>query len=88
MLNYLGYSWVDKGMHLDEAMAMIRKAVEIDPTDGFIVDSLGWAHYKLGQYDAAVAELEKAIQIEPSDPTVNDPQAITPARTLDQIAGR
>ena len=72
VLNYLGYSWVDKGMHLDEAMAMIRKAVEIDPTDGFIVDSLGWAHYKLGQYDAAVAELEKAIQIEPSDPTVND----------------
>ena len=54
MLNYLGYSWVDMGLNLDEAMGMIRKAVELRPNDGFIVDSLGWAHYRLGEYDEAV----------------------------------
>lgn len=72
VLNYLGYSWIDRGMHYDEALTMIRKAVEIDPTDGFVVDSLGWAYYKLGQYDTAVAELEKAIQLQPGDATIND----------------
>ncbi|MDE2365074.1 MAG: tetratricopeptide repeat protein, partial [Hyphomicrobiales bacterium] len=54
VLNYLGYSWVDKGMNLDEAFKMLNRAVELRPQDGYIVDSLGWAHYKLGQYDEAV----------------------------------
>ena len=50
VLNYLGYSMVDKKINLTEAIAMVRKAVELKPNDGYIVDSLGWAHYKLGRY--------------------------------------
>ena len=72
VLNYLGYSWVDQGINLDEGMDMIRKAVELRPRSGFIVDSLGWAHYRLGQYEDAVRELERAVQLMPQDPTIND----------------
>jgi tetratricopeptide (TPR) repeat protein len=72
VLNYLGYSWVDKGMHLDEAFPMLRRAVELRPTDGYIVDSLGWAEYKLGHYKEAVTDLEKAIDLKPADPVIND----------------
>ena len=54
VLNYLGYSWVDQGVHLDEGMDMIRKAVEQRPDDGYIVDSLGWAYFRTGNYDEAV----------------------------------
>ena len=73
-LNYLGYSWVDRGLHLEEGLDMIRKAIKLRPDAGFIVDSLGWAYYRLGRYDDAVVELEKAI-VKPSmawDPVVND----------------
>ena len=72
VLNYLGYSWVDRGEHLDEAFKMLRKAVALRPEDGFIVDSLGWADYRLGDYDGAVKELERAIALKPGDPTIND----------------
>ncbi len=72
VLNYLGYSWVDRGEHLDEAFRMLRKAVALRPEDGFIVDSLGWADYRLGDYDGAVKELERAIALKPGDPTIND----------------
>ncbi len=72
VLNYLGYSWVDMGINLDEGMAMIRKAVELKPRSGFIIDSLGWAHYRLKQYPQAVAELERAIELMPQDPVLND----------------
>ncbi|MDQ0470370.1 tetratricopeptide (TPR) repeat protein [Labrys wisconsinensis] len=72
VLNYLGYSWIDQGVHLDEGMAMIRKAVDQRPDDGYIVDSLGWAYYKLGKYDDAVKQLERAVTLKPSDPTIND----------------
>jgi tetratricopeptide (TPR) repeat protein len=72
VLNYLGYSWVDQGVNLDEAFAMLHKAVDLQPTDGYIVDSLGWANYKLGRYDEAVKELERAIDLKPSDPVIND----------------
>lgn len=72
VLNYLGYSWVDRGENLDEALKMIRKAVELRPQDGYIVDSLGWAYYKLGRYDEAAVELEKAVKLRPEDPTIND----------------
>ncbi|MCI4678780.1 tetratricopeptide repeat protein [Rhodoblastus acidophilus] len=72
VLNYLGYSWVDQGLHLDEAFKMLRRAVELQPDDGYIVDSLGWAHYKLGHYDEAVKYLEQAIDLKPGDPTIND----------------
>lgn len=72
VLNYLGYSWIDQGMHLQEGMEMIKKAVDQRPDDGYIVDSLGWANYKLGQYDEAVEQLERAVSLKPSDPTIND----------------
>jgi tetratricopeptide (TPR) repeat protein len=72
VLNYLGYSWIDRGEHLDRGMDMIDKAVELRPDDGYIVDSLGWAHYRMGDYEAAVEKLEKAIELVPEDPTIND----------------
>ena len=72
VLNYLGYSWVEQGIHLSEAFDMIEKAVEQRPDDGFIVDSLGWAHYRLGDYKEAVKYLERAVELEPGDPTINE----------------
>ncbi len=72
VLNYLGYSWIDQGINLDEGMKMIRKAVELRPDDGYIVDSLGWAHFRLGAYDDAVRELERAVELRPQDPVMND----------------
>ncbi|MET0668528.1 MAG: tetratricopeptide repeat protein [Xanthobacteraceae bacterium] len=72
VLNYLGYSWVDQGINLDEGMRMIRRAVEQRPDDGYIVDSLGWAYYRLGNYDEAVKHLERAVELKPDDPTIND----------------
>ena len=72
VLNYLGYSWVDQGVNLDQALEMIRKAVSLRPRDGYIVDSLGWAYYRLGRYEEAATQLEKAIVLSPSDPTIND----------------
>ena len=72
VLNYLGYSWVDQGMHLDRAKGMLKRAVELRPNDGFIVDSLGWVHYRLGDYRAAVERLERAVELEPGDPIIND----------------
>ena len=72
VLNYLGYSWVDKGMNLKEAMELIRKAVKLDPNAGYIVDSLGWAHYKLGNFAEAVEHLERATELRPDDAVIND----------------
>jgi len=72
VLNYLGYSWVDQGVHLDDGMDMIRKAVEQRPDDGYIVDSLGWAYFRIGNYDEAVKNLERAVELKPEDPTIND----------------
>jgi tetratricopeptide (TPR) repeat protein len=71
-LNYLGYSWVDKGEHLDEAVAMLEKARALRPLDGFIADSVGWAYYRLGRYQAAARALEEAVQLAPGAPDVND----------------
>jgi Flp pilus assembly protein TadD len=72
VLNYLGYSWVDKGMNLDEGMAMIKRAVEQRADDGYIVDSLGWAYFRIGKYEEAVKELDRAVELKPEDPTIND----------------
>jgi tetratricopeptide (TPR) repeat protein len=72
VLNYLGYSWIDKGMNLDEGMAMIKRAVEQRADDGYIVDSLGWAYYRIGKYEEAVKELDRAVELKPEDPTIND----------------
>jgi len=72
VLNYLGYSWADQGVHLDEGMDMIRRSVEQHPDDGYIVDSLGWAFFRTGNYDEAVKNLERAVELKPEDPTIND----------------
>jgi tetratricopeptide (TPR) repeat protein len=72
VLNYLGYSWIDQDMHLEEALGMIEKAVAASPQDGYIVDSLGWAFYKLGRIDEAVKTLEQAVLMMPTDPEIND----------------
>jgi len=72
VLNYLGYSWVDQGMNLLPALDMIQKAVAASPNDGYIIDSLGWAYYRLGRYDEAVVELEQAVQLRSTDPEIND----------------
>jgi tetratricopeptide (TPR) repeat protein len=72
VLNYLGYSWVDQGVNLDEGMRMIKRAVEQRADDGYIVDSLGWAYYRLGDMEEAVKHLERAVELKPEDPTIND----------------
>jgi tetratricopeptide (TPR) repeat protein len=72
VLNYLGYSWVDQGKNLKEGMRLIEKAVQLKPDDGYIVDSLGWAHFKQGNFKEAVRFLERAVEIKPEDPTLND----------------
>ena len=72
VLNYLGYSWIDQGVNLDQGMNMIRRAVEQRPDDGYIVDSLGWANFRIGNYDEAVKDLDRAVELKPEDPTIND----------------
>src|SRR5215510_1839547 len=72
VLNYLGYSWIDQGINLDEGMRMIKRSVEQRADDGYIVDSLGWAYYRLGNMDEAVKQLERAVELKPEDPTIND----------------
>lgn len=72
VLNYLGYSWIDRGLNREEATRMIARAVEQRPDDGFILDSLGWAYFTSGDAGRAVVELEKAVALEPGDATLNE----------------
>ena len=72
ILNYLGYSWVDQNRNLKQGLAMIEKAVSLRPDDGYIVDSLGWAHYRLGNHKEAAKWLERAVELKPEDPVLND----------------
>lgn len=72
VLNYLGYSWVDQGVNLMPALDMIQKAVAAAPNDGYIIDSLGWAYFRLGRFDDAVQQLEMAVQLRSTDPEIND----------------
>ncbi len=72
VLNYLGYSWIEKGHNIHQAREMVEKAVELRPNDGYVVDSLGWALYKLGKYKEATHHLERAVELRPQDPTIND----------------
>ena len=72
VLNYLGYSYVEMKSNLDEALAMIERAVAARPEDGPIIDSLGWALYRLGRYKEAVGHMEKAVELMPVDSIVND----------------
>ncbi len=72
VLNYLGYSWIDQGLHLKEGLKLIERAVALKPDDGYVVDSLGWAHFKLGNIKPAVLFLERAVELRPDDPILND----------------
>ena len=72
VLNYLGYSWIDQGLHLDEGMKMLQRATELRPDDGAITDSVGWAFYRLGQYDKAVEWLERASEQKGDDATITE----------------
>lgn len=72
VLNYLAYSWVEKGVHLDRAQAMLERALQLRPNDAQIVDSMGWALFHLGRFDGAVQHLEKAVELSPEDAVIND----------------
>ncbi len=72
VLNYLAYSWVDMHLNVEQAFEMLREAVALSPRDGAIVDSLGWAHFRLGQFEEAMRELERAVLLKAGDPTIND----------------
>ncbi|MEO0760309.1 MAG: tetratricopeptide repeat protein, partial [Pseudomonadota bacterium] len=72
VLNYLGYSWVELRRNLPEAQEMIEKAVEQRPDDGYIVDSLGWVLFRLGQFPEAAEQMERAVELRPVDPVIND----------------
>ncbi|MET0545992.1 MAG: tetratricopeptide repeat protein [Caulobacterales bacterium] len=72
VLNYLGYSWIDRGLQIEKAMGLIEKAVALQPESGYIVDSLGWAQYRLGRFDEASATLEDAVELAPGEATIND----------------
>ncbi len=72
VLNYLGYTWVDQNQNLKTAMDYIRKAVKLKPDDGYYVDSLGWAYFRLGNLQSAVEQLERAVELKPDDPVIND----------------
>ena len=71
-LNYIGYTWADKNMHLEKALEYIFKANELKPDNGFIIDSLGWAYYRLGDFQQAVRELERSVELMPDDPHIFD----------------
>ena len=70
--NYLGYSWIERGENLNQAMELVKRAVEARPESGAITDSLGWGYYKLGNFKLAVELLERAAQLEASDPDLNN----------------
>ena len=72
VLNYVGYTLVDRGEQLDEALDMIQRAVAAQPDAGYIIDSLGWAQYRLGYYNEAVVHMERAVELMATDPIVND----------------
>jgi tetratricopeptide (TPR) repeat protein len=72
ILNYLGYGWIDRDKNIDQGIEMIRHALSIQPNDGYITDSLGWALYKKGQYEEAATVLEQAVELVPYDPILND----------------
>ena len=72
VMNYLAYTWVEQGVNRDEALKMLKRAVELRPEDGFVIDSLGWAYYRIGDYQTAIRYLEQAILLEPGEATIND----------------
>lgn len=72
VLNYLGYSWLERGKNIPEASEMLERAAKLAPNDGYIADSLGWSHYLRKQYGKASKILENAVSLEPGSATIND----------------
>ena len=72
VLNYLAYSWIDKGINLDKGLEMLKKAVKLKENDGYIIDSLGWAYFAKKNYIEAEQYLQRAVELLPSDPIIND----------------
>ena len=72
ILNYLGYSMIEKKVNLNEALGMVKKAVELKPNDGYIVDSLGWAYFQLGDFEEAASNIERAVDLNPADPIIGE----------------
>ena len=72
VMNYLAYTWIEKGINIEQSLKMLKQANEIKKNDGYIIDSLGWAFFKLEKYDEAKKYLELAVRIMPGDPIVND----------------
>lgn len=71
-LNYIGYTYADKGIHLDRAQELIEKAIKNRPNAGFIIDSLGWLYFKKGYYNKAIMELKKAMKLTPEDASISE----------------
>jgi len=69
-MNYLGYMWADNGENLEQALELVRRAVALEPNNGAYVDSLGWALFRLGQFEEASRHLERANQLAPEDSTI------------------
>ncbi|WP_310599282.1 tetratricopeptide repeat protein [Desulfobulbus sp.] len=69
-LNFVGFSWADKKINLDQALEYIQRAIELKPDDGYIRDSLGWVYYRLGKFDQAIKELEAAVRLSPEDAAI------------------
>ena len=72
VINYLAYTWIEKGINIEKSLDMLRKANKLQKNDGYIIDSLGWALFKLKKYKESEKQLELAVRIMPSDPVVND----------------
>ncbi len=72
VLNYLGYSWVERNENLEDAFTMIARAARLAPKEGAIIDSLGWAFFRLKRYAEATAQLEQAVELKPSDWSIHD----------------
>jgi len=77
VLNYLAYSWIDKGINLDKGLEMVKKAARLKENDGYIIDSLGWAYYVKKDYVEAEFFLQRAVELLPLDPIINDHYADT-----------
>jgi tetratricopeptide (TPR) repeat protein len=69
-LNYLGYTYADMGIHLEEAEMLVKEALKHNPDDGYITDSLGWVYFKMGRYEEALTYLKKAAELTPDDPII------------------
>ena len=77
VLNYLAYSWIDRGINLDKGLKMLKRASKLRENDGYIIDSLGWAYYAKKNYSEAEFFLQRAVELMPSDPVINDHYADT-----------